>query len=79
MYTYIYTYNPSYIYITPISSIPHCPYLRSFIVNYGECNGNPLQYSCRENPMDGEPGGLSSMGLHRVRRDRSNLAAAAAA
>ena len=93
----------------------------------GEGNGNPLQYSCLENPMDGgawwaavhgvaqsrtwlsdftfafhlhalekevatqssvlawripgtgEPGGLPSMGLHRVRHDWSNLAAAAAA
>ena len=24
----------------------------------GEGNGNPLQYSCLENPTDGEPGGL---------------------
>ena len=30
-------------------------------------------------PGTGEPGGLPSMGLHRVRHDRSNLAAAAAA
>ena len=93
----------------------------------GECNGNPLQYSCLENPMDGgvwwaavhrvaksrtrlrdftftfyfhalekemaihsrvlawripgtgEPGGLPSMGLHRVRHDWSDLAVAAAA
>ena len=87
----------------------------------GEGNGNPLQYSCLENPMGtvhgvaksrtwlsnftstfhfhaleeemathssvlawripgtGEPGGLPSMGLHRVRHDWSNLAAAAAA
>ena len=92
----------------------------------GEGNGNPLQYSCLENPMDGggwwaavhgvaksrtllsdftftfhfyalekemathssvlawripgtgEPGGLPSMGLHRVRHDWSDLAAAAA-
>ena len=92
-----------------------------------EGNGNPLQYSCLENPMDGgaswaavhgvpksrtqlsnftftfhfhalekemathssvlawrmpgtgEPGGLPSMGLHRVRHDWSDLAAAAAA
>ena len=91
----------------------------------GEGNGNPLQYSCLENPMDegawwaavhgvaksrtrlsdftftfhfhalekelathtsflawripgmGEPGGLPSMGSHRVRHDWSNLAAAA--
>ena len=93
---------------------------------FGEGNGNPLQYSCLENPMDGgawwaavhgvsksqtwlsnftftfhfhalekemathssvlpwripgteEPGRLLSMGLHRVRHDWSNLAAAAA-
>ena len=28
----------------------------------GEENGNPLQYSCQENPMDREPGRLQSMG-----------------
>ena len=27
----------------------------------GEGNGNPLQYSYLENPMDREPGGLQSM------------------
>ena len=32
----------------------------------GEGNGNSLQYSCLENPRDGEPGGLPSMGSHRV-------------
>ena len=30
--------------------------------------GDPLQYSCLENPTE-EPGGLQSMGLQRVRRD----------
>ena len=93
----------------------------------GEGNGNPLQYSSLENPMDGgawkaavhgvtksrtrlsdftftfhfhalekemathssvlawripgtaEPGGLQSMGSHRVGHDWSDLAAAAAA
>ena len=35
----------------------------------GEGNGNPLQCSCLENPRDGEPGGLPSMGLHRVGYD----------
>ena len=29
----------------------------------GEWHGNPLQYSCLENPLDKEPGGLQS---HRV-------------
>ena len=28
----------------------------------GEGNGNPLQCSCLEDPLDGEPGGLQSMG-----------------
>ena len=99
-------------------------YIYSYI--YGESNGNPLQYSCLENPMDGgawwaavhgvakswtrlsnftftfhfhalekemathssvlawripgmgEPGGLLSLGSHRVRHDWSDLAAAAA-
>ena len=93
---------------------------------WGEGNGNPLQYSCLENPMDGgawwaavhrvaksrtqlsdftftfhfhtlekemathssvlawripgtgEPGGLLSLGSHRVGHDWSDLAAAAA-
>ena len=35
----------------------------------GEGNGNPLQYSCLENPRDGEPAGLPSMGSHRVGHD----------
>ena len=45
----------------------------------GEGNGNPLQCSCLENPREGEPGGLLSLGSHRVGHDRSDLAAAAAA
>ena len=36
---------------------------------FGEGNGTPLQYSCLENPMDGGPGGLYSMGLLRVGHD----------
>ena len=35
----------------------------------GEGNGNPLQCCCLENPRDGEPGGLPSMGSHRVGHD----------
>ena len=35
----------------------------------GEGDSTPLQYSCLENPMDEEPGGLPSMGLHRVGHD----------
>ena len=35
----------------------------------GEGNGNPLQYSCLENPMDRGSGGLQSTGSQRVRHD----------
>ena len=35
----------------------------------GVGNGNPLQYSCLENPMHKEPGGLQSLRLQRVRHD----------
>ena len=36
----------------------------------GGGNGNPLQYSCLENPHgQKEPGGLLSMGLQRVGND----------
>ena len=31
--------------------------------------GNPLQYSCLENPMDRGAGGLKSMGSRRVGQD----------
>ena len=34
----------------------------------GGGHGNPLQYSCLENPMDRGAGGLQPMGLQRVRR-----------
>ena len=39
----------------------------------GEGNGNPLQYSCLENPMKEEPGRLQSMGSQRIRHDWSTL------
>ena len=45
----------------------------------GEGNGNPLQYSCLENPGTEEPSGLPSMGSHRVGHDWSDAAAAPAA
>ena len=32
----------------------------------GEGNGNPLQYSCLENPKDRGAAGLQSIGLQRV-------------
>ena len=49
----------------------HFQFSRSCI---GEGNGNPLQCSCLWIPRTGEPGGLLSMGLHRVGHHWSNLA-----
>ena len=54
---------------------------------HGSWNGNPLEKEIATHssvlawsiPGTGEPGGLLSMGSHRVRHDWSNLAAAAAA
>ena len=40
----------------------------------GGGHGNPLQYSCLENPMDKEPSRLQSMGSQRVGHDWSDLA-----
>ena len=44
-------------------------FVYSSVYWFGEGNGTPLQYSCLENPMDGEPGRLQSMRLLRVRHD----------
>ena len=35
----------------------------------GEGNGYPLQYSCLENSMDMDPGGLQSMQSRRIRHN----------
>ena len=35
----------------------------------GRGHGNPLQYSCLENPMEEEPGKLQSMASQRVGQD----------
>ena len=47
--------------IAAITSLIH-PFKEAF----GEGDGNPLQYSCLENPRNR---GLLSMGLYRVRHD----------
>ena len=39
----------------------------------GEGNGNPLQCSCLENLGTGEPGGLPSLGSHRVTQSWTEL------
>ena len=38
----------------------------------GEGNGNLLQYSCLENPMDRGPAGLQSMGLQESQAQLRN-------
>ena len=43
-------------------------------LNYGEGHGNPPSVLTWRIPWTEEPGGLQSMGLPRVRHNRSNLA-----
>ena len=45
----------------------------------GEGNGNPLQYSCLENPREGGAWWDAFYGIAQSRTQRSDLAAAAAA
>ena len=40
----------------------------------GEGNGNSLTYSCLDTPWTEKLGGLQSMGLQRVKHNRSDLA-----
>ena len=40
----------------------------------GGGHGDSLQYSCLENPMDEDSGGLQSMGSHRIRHNWSDWA-----
>ena len=54
----------------------HFPISLSYI---GKGNGNPLHYLAWRIPGTAEPGGLLSVGLHRVRHDWSDLAAVAVA
>ena len=42
------------------------PNFEQYLSPTGQGNGNPFQCSCLENPRDGEPGELPSMGSHRV-------------
>ena len=48
--------------------------ISSFIGYVGEGNGNPLHYSCLENPVDGGAWWAAVTGLHRVEHDWSDLA-----
>ena len=54
-------------YLPYLPSNASLPVHFSFIIahSFGVGNGNPLQYSCLENPIE-EPGGLQSMGSQRV-------------
>ena len=45
-------------------------YLANFIMSCGKGNGTPLQYSCLENPMDGE---VRWAAVHGVTKSRIRL------
>jgi len=57
MYVYVLVYTCLCIYIV-------------LIVKFGEGNGNPLQYSCLEGPMDG---GAWWAAVHGVAKSRARL------
>ena len=65
MYVYIHIYVCVYIYIYIYFSIPE---LNISAPQIGEGNGNPLQYSCLENPMDG---GAWWAAVHGVARSQT--------
>ena len=51
------------------SDMTECLHFHFSLSCIGEGNGNSLQCSCLENPREGEPRGLPSMGSHRVGHD----------
>ena len=63
--------------VHPFSSVGICNriwaawsvFMRYLFGDFGEGNGTPLQYSSLGIPGTGEPGGLPSMGSHRVGHD----------
>ena len=46
-----------------LSILPHFVISSDLMALIGEGNGNPLQYSCWENPVDRRPGGLQFISL----------------
>ena len=65
---------PFYQSFTIISKIcepqsTHCLIDGHYSYFIGEGDGTSLQYSCLGIPGRGEPGGLPSMGLHRIGHD----------
>ena len=49
--------------------VKFCSFLWLSSIPFGEGNGNPLQYSCLENPWMEEPGRLQSTGLLGIGHD----------
>ena len=54
-----------------VKKLPACAGDAGLILGWrgssGGGNGNPLQYSCQENPMDREPGGLQPIGPQELK------------
>ena len=61
--------SPRYLVVIVMSFMVDFVALCLCVSVYGEGNGTPLQYSCLENPVDGGPGRLQSMGSLRVGHD----------
>ena len=63
--------KPQFPLFLPYTTILCTDYeLETFSKNYGEGNGNPLQYSCLENPMDG---GAWWAAVHGVAKSQTGL------
>ena len=59
---FLFFFKPfSEVLLVPV--LEHCEILQHA---FGEGNGNPLQYSCLENPWTEEPGRLQSMGSQEL-------------
>ena len=65
-------FSPSLLSLSSISTcdFPECDHIWGGVEkDFGEGNGNPLQYCCLENPRDRGAWWLLSMGSHRVGHD----------
>ena len=69
IYIYIHTHTHIYIYTHTYTHTHTHTHTYMYTFSSVEGHGNPLQYSCLENPINRVPGGLQSTGPQRVGHD----------
>ena len=76
LYTHTHTYIHTSLYVPSISEhldcFPRVDYRKYCYSTHGEGNGNPLQYSCLENPVDRGGWRATVHGVAKSRTQRSN-------